>query len=155
MEENYDNDSTPNIKLINRVTHSPENDSNYKWLIKVSSLLNLTNREILSKMKMKHIKEMHPRRVIDDKSIKYWNILRNIDKGVKDLVVDRKSNGWSIKTISSCFGMDSVTIRTILNDSREKAINANAGASELKHPYNIKKEHIVAAEYYLKKNKTK
>ena len=51
--------------------------------------------------------------------------------------------------------MDSVTIRTILNDSREKAINANSETSELKYPYNIKKEHIVASEYYLKKNKTK
>ena len=154
MEENYDNDSTPIIKFINGVAHSPENDSNYKCLIKVSSLLNLTNGEILSKMKMKHIKEIHPRRVIDDKSTKYWNILKNIDKGVKGLVVDRKSNGWSIKSISSCFGMDSVTTEQFSMIS-EKAINANAEASELKHPYNIKKEHIVAAEYYLKKNKTK
>ena len=97
-------------------------------------------------MRMKHIKEMHPRLVIDNKSTKYWSILKNIDKGAKDLDVERKYNGWSIKTISSCFGIDSVTIRIILNDSREKAINVNAKASELKHPYNIKKEHIVADE---------
>ena len=155
MKENYDNDSSPNIKLIKGVAHSQENYSNYKCLIKVSSLFNLTNEEILSKMKMKHIKKMLPRRAIDDKSTKYWNPLKNIDKGVKDIVVDRISNGWSIKSISSCFGMDSVTIKTILKDSREKAINAIAEASELKHLFNIKKEHIVATEFYLKKNKTK
>ena len=119
MEKNYDNYSAPNIKLINEAAHSPENNSNHKCLIKVLSLLNLINGEILSKKKMKHIKEMYSRREIDDKSTKYWNILNNTDKEVKDLVVDRKSNGMSIKIISTCFWMDSVTIRTIHNDSRE------------------------------------
>ena len=155
MEKCLNDELAQSKRLFEGLAHSTENDPNYKKLIEITSLINLTNENILSMMKNKYNKDRRQEKPLNEKKSKYFNLLKHIDKWIKQQVVERNQNGWSIKTISSCFGIDIITVRAIIYENRAENDERTLLWSPIKHPYRIKKEHIIAAEEYLKKNRTK
>ena len=146
---------TETCRLISGIAHSPENDNNYKILVSISSLFEQTNDKILTIMMYKYNKNKHQRQATAVGSSRYWNLLKDFDEATKDLVVDINQCGWSLKSISSCFGIDIVTARVILFENKKESMKENIMQKSSKYPYNIMEDHIVAAEYFLTNNATK
>ena len=155
MEQTSNEDLTETSRLISGIDHSPENDSNYKILVSFSSLYEQTNDKILTIMMNKYSKNKHQIKATAVGSSRYWNLLKDFDEATKDLVIDRNQCGWSLKSISSCFGIDIVSVRAILFENKEESMKENIMKKSSNYPYNIMKDHIVAAEYFLTKNATK
>ena len=105
-------------------------------------------------MMNKYSKNKHQRQATAVGSSRYWNLLKDFDEATKDLVVDRNQCGWSLKSISSCFGIDIVTLKAILFENKE-SMKANTMQKSSKYPYSIMEDHIVAVKYFLTKNATK
>ena len=155
MEKCLNDELAQSKRLFEGIAHSTENDPNYKKLIEITSLINLTNENILSMMKNEYNKDICQGKPFNEKKSKYLNLLKHIDKWIKQQVVERNQNGWSIKTISSCFGIDIITVRAIIYKNRAENDERTLLWSPIKHFYRTRKEHIIAAEEYLKKNRTK
>ena len=119
MEQTSNEDLTETSKLISGIAHSSENDCNYKILVNFSSLFEQTNDKILTIMMNKYSKNKHQRQATAVGSSRYWNLLKDFDKATKDLIVDRNQCWWSLKSISSCFGIDIVTVRAILFENKK------------------------------------
>ena len=118
MEKCLNDELAQSKRLFEGMAHSTENDPNYKKLIEISSLINITNENILSMMKIKYNKDRLQGKPLNEKKSKYFNLLKHINKWIKQQVVERNQNGWFIKTISSCFGIDIITVRAIIYENR-------------------------------------
>ena len=155
MEKCLNDELAQSKRLYEGIAHSTENDPNYKKQIEITSLINLTNENILSMLKYKYNKDRRQGKPLNEKKSKYFNLLKQIDKWIKQQVVKRNKNCWSIKTISSCFVIDIITMRGFIYKNRAENDERNLLWSPIKHPYRIKKDHIIATEEYLRKNRTK
>ena len=77
-------------RLFEGIAHSTESDPNCKKLIEFISQINLTNENILLMMNSKYYNGRRQGKLLDEKKSKYFNLLKHINKWIKQQIVGRK-----------------------------------------------------------------
>ena len=67
------------------------------------------------------------------------------------MIICKLADGWSLKTISSAFGLWQQTWRGILREEKKK-INKINNRTKASLPYHICQEHVDGAKEYMKTN---
>ena len=100
------------------IAHSPQNDMNYKCLLEFWSIINITNEAVLKILTNRYGKDDSNKISQRSRQNNSNLMLKDIPQAIIQIIIERSIQGWSIKTISSCFSTSPLIVRKIIKWSK-------------------------------------
>ena len=143
---NSDDDST----LMPGLANDWKKNNNYKTLISEIGLADLDNDEIIDQFSkfIDYNKKNPCSSTLFSFRYLYWT--NKVSNEIKDLIIKNWSEGWSLKTAASMFGLDETLWRLIINESKASKKQIQKIEKLEKLPYCITQQHILKANEFLK-----
>ena len=143
---NSDDDSI----LMPGLANGWKKNNNYKTLISEIGLADLDNDEIIDQFSkfIDYNKKNPCSSTLFSFRYSYWT--NKVSNEIKDLIIKNWSEGWSLKTAASMFGLDETLWRLIINESKASKKQIQKIEKLEKLPYCITQQHILKANEFLK-----